>query len=73
MLADYYTKPLQGSLFKRFRDVIMGYSPIDSLNTSSSDHKLKERIENINIFNKENVSLVTAENKKREKRKEEEK
>ena len=24
MIADYYTKPLQGSLFKRFRDQIMG-------------------------------------------------
>jgi hypothetical protein len=27
MLADYYTKPLQGSLFKKMRDIIMGISP----------------------------------------------
>jgi hypothetical protein len=24
MIADFMTKPLQGSLFKKFRDVIMG-------------------------------------------------
>jgi hypothetical protein len=27
MIADYYTKPLQGSLFKKLRDIIMGLSP----------------------------------------------
>ena len=31
MLADFFTKHLQGQLFKRFRDVIMGYAPISSL------------------------------------------
>ena len=31
MLADYFTKPLQGHLFQKFRDVIMGYKPISSL------------------------------------------
>ena len=28
MVADYATKPLQGALFKRFRDWIMGVVPI---------------------------------------------
>ena len=28
MLADFFTKPLQGAMFKKFRDVIMGYKPI---------------------------------------------
>ena len=36
MVADFYTKPLQGSLFKKMRDFIMGHS--DSLNV--------ERVEN---------------------------
>ena len=27
MLADFYTKPLQGSLFRKMRDIIMGISP----------------------------------------------
>ena len=31
MLADFYTKPLQGRLFKKFRDVLMEYEPISSL------------------------------------------
>jgi len=31
MLADYFSKPLQGYLFKKFRDVIMGYKHISTL------------------------------------------
>ena len=31
MLADFFTKPLQGALFKKLRDVIMGYRPISDL------------------------------------------
>ena len=27
MIADYYTKPLQGSLFKNMRDILMGLAP----------------------------------------------
>ena len=26
MIADYYTKPLQGSLFKKMRDILMGHT-----------------------------------------------
>ena len=33
MLADYYTKPLQGSLFRKLRAVIMGHAHIDSLSS----------------------------------------
>jgi len=31
MLADFFTKPLNGSLFWKFRDVILGYKPVSSL------------------------------------------
>jgi hypothetical protein len=31
MLADFFTKPLQGSLFRKFREVVMGHKHIDSL------------------------------------------
>ena len=31
MLADFFTKPLQGELFRRFRDVIMGHKHINTL------------------------------------------
>jgi hypothetical protein len=31
MLADFFTKPLQGSLFRRLRAVIMGHEHVDTL------------------------------------------
>jgi len=31
MIADFFTKPLQGSLFKRFKRVIMGLDHISTL------------------------------------------
>ena len=31
MLGDYFTKPLQGNLFNKLRDVIMGYKSIYTL------------------------------------------
>ena len=42
MLADYFTKPLQGSQFRKFRDIIMGYKPISTL---FDEIALKERVE----------------------------
>jgi hypothetical protein len=31
MVADYFTKPLQGVLFYKFRDQIMGLVPMDTI------------------------------------------
>ena len=31
MLADYFTKPLQGKMFHKYRNVIMGYTKIEAL------------------------------------------
>jgi hypothetical protein len=36
MLADFFTKPLQGSLFRKFREVIMGHRHVDSLKDPTS-------------------------------------
>jgi hypothetical protein len=44
MLADYFTKPLQGNLFRKFRSVIMGYTHINEL-LLDPDFLLKERVE----------------------------
>ena len=44
MLADYFTKPLQGSLFNRFREIIMGWKHIDTLKTFLDSRK--ERVGN---------------------------
>jgi hypothetical protein len=36
MLADFYTKPLQGSLFRKFRSVILGYEHVSILEYDAS-------------------------------------
>jgi hypothetical protein len=46
MLADFFTKPLQGSLFRKFREVIMGHKHINTLkNTtpSASQERVRKR------------------------------
>ena len=50
MLADFYTKPLQGNLYHRLREIIMGWKPITALQDiatakNSPQMKLKERVE----------------------------
>ena len=65
MLADFFTKPLQGELFRKFRKVIMGWEPLSYLNenhttipntpqteTHNMESKLnKERVEKNSVFN----------------------
>ena len=60
MIADYFTKPLQGKPFKMFRDLIMGYVHINNL-LKEIDLSIKERVvktmnskENRNVINKSN-------------------
>jgi hypothetical protein len=43
MLADFFTKPLQGALFRKFRDVILGYKHVDDL-TLAPMPDLEERV-----------------------------
>ena len=44
MLADFFTKPIQGELFRFFRNIIMGYvSVVDIIGVNN---ELKERVEN---------------------------
>ena len=45
MLADFFTKPLNGSLFRKFRDVILGYKPVSSLR-ETMPLDVKERVGN---------------------------
>jgi Reverse transcriptase (RNA-dependent DNA polymerase) len=52
MLADFLTKPLQGSLFRKFRDVMLGYQHTNTLgkigmvtsNVSSTEEHVGERV-----------------------------
>ena len=41
MLGDFFTKPLQGSLFKKMQDVVMDLQPITILKT---EEELKRKI-----------------------------
>jgi hypothetical protein len=45
MLADFFTKPLQGSLFRKFRAVFLGHCHVNTL-TKSPLPPGKERVEN---------------------------
>jgi hypothetical protein len=48
MLADFFTKPLQGRLFKRFRDVLLGNLHITALTTPLTD-PIEERVGEIRM------------------------
>jgi hypothetical protein len=45
MIADFLTKPLQGSKFRRFRDVILGHKHVDTLNDPTEYSSSQERVE----------------------------
>ena len=42
MVADYYTKPLQGSLFKKMRDIVMGLTPFPDDERVGLNEELKK-------------------------------
>lgn len=44
MIADFFTKPLQGNLFRILRAVVMGYAHIDSLYQALEDLSTQERV-----------------------------
>jgi hypothetical protein len=46
MLADFFTKALQGALYHRFREIIMGWKHVDTIRDAAVS-PIKERVENI--------------------------
>ena len=46
MLADFYSKALQGKLFHKYRNVLMGWEHISTLIKTDEDPSPKERVEN---------------------------
>ena len=46
MLVDFFTKPLQGSLFRKFRDVLVGYKHTSTL-VMPTKQPSEERVGNI--------------------------
>ena len=43
MVADYFTKPLQGTLFKKFRDFIMNFDSSPNLETAKLSNTMTNR------------------------------
>ena len=63
MIADYFTKPLQGRLFTMFRDLIMGYKHVDDI-LQEIAQSAKERVEkNVNVANEEISGKTYTENR----------
>ena len=44
MLADFFMKPLQGSLFRKFRSVLLGHAHINTLRNHTSPETNEERV-----------------------------
>ena len=44
MIANFFTKPLQGSLFVKFIDMILGHVPVSSIFPHGCEHS-KERVD----------------------------
>ena len=44
LIADFYTKPLQGKLFRIFRNLILNLNDKDSLNISRTEQLLKKEM-----------------------------
>ena len=45
MLADFLTKPLKGSLFQIFRDMLMGHMHMNKIKKSTALSASKEHVE----------------------------
>ncbi len=44
MLADFFTKPLKGNLFRRFKAVVLGHAHVDTLRETMAESP-EERVE----------------------------
>jgi hypothetical protein len=74
MLADFFTKPLQGALFRKFRDILLGYhhiSTLDRLVTSVPEERVGISLGNSNLGDGSGTvgptSKSTVETKKKDK------
>ena len=61
MIADFFTKPLQGTLFRKLRDIMLGYKHIESLQ-NDDEHIVEERVRN------EEEQSLTKEKKEKERK-----
>jgi hypothetical protein len=69
MVADYFTKPLQGALFTKLRNAIMGITSMDSLVRYQIEERVGKRKRNDkkNILNNLNSDVNRENSSKQEK------
>jgi KUP system potassium uptake protein len=60
MLADFFTKPLQGGLFRKLKEVVMGHKHVDSLKEGVTLAATKERVGESDIARKREKGKSTA-------------
>jgi hypothetical protein len=60
MIADFATKPLQGALFKKFRDMIMGVVPAEDPATTKLKMTKPTNNESVSRPRKAKKGLVAA-------------
>ena len=58
MIADFFTKALQGSLFGKFRDIVLGYKHIATLNEVDGNKLPEERVEKDEILDNGNEANI---------------
>ena len=56
MLADFFTKALQGKLFHFFRNIVMGY--VSAHEVIAINPEMKERVENLEKYQKDLISKM---------------
>ena len=65
MVADYFTKPLQGGLFRKLRRIIMGWDPLTTLedkeHVSASEERVVELSNDESMENRKVVELSNDE------------
>ena len=61
MLADYFSKPLQGSLFRNFHNLILNISPKDELQVRPGEQEcVGTNSEDTNMTSPKEEQLVTT-------------
>jgi hypothetical protein len=62
MVADFFTKPLQGKLFHYLKAIVMGHKPIDTI-TSQFFSLGQERVDRSDQVTSKEVSALTKLNR----------
>ena len=66
MLADFFTKPLQGELFRFFRSIVMGHTKI--LDVITVNEEMKKRVKKWDKYGDKLISDLTNHSKRKEVR-----